>query len=178
MTGMTIAIFDNDRIRAAGLRHLLHLCDDTAQVVIAADPASLDCEPSLSFATPHALSRSASWFFPRRASTVIISSEPSADFACIDPAAPEDLIIERLMTLVTEASRPAQPTGTLSPRETDVLRLLATGHINKEIADRLSISINTVLTHRKNITAKLGIKSVSGLGIYAVMNGLISDRDI
>ena len=55
-----------------------------------------------------------------------------------------------------------------------MLRLIASGHINKEIADKLAISLNTVLTHRKNITAKLGIKSVSGLTFYAMMNGLVT----
>ena len=48
----------------------------------------------------------------------------------------------------------------------------------KEIADKLNISLNTVLTHRKNITAKLGIKTVSGLTFYAIMNGIISGDDI
>lgn len=65
----------------------------------------------------------------------------------------------------------------LSPRETEVLRLVAKGLMNKEIADRLNISINTVLSHRKNLTAKLGIKTVSGLSFYAMMNGYISDID-
>ena len=47
----------------------------------------------------------------------------------------------------------------------------------EEIADKLNISLTTVITHRKNITEKLGIKSVSGLTIYAVMNGYIeADR--
>ncbi|GET20150.1 response regulator transcription factor [Prolixibacter denitrificans] len=62
----------------------------------------------------------------------------------------------------------------LSERETDVLKLLATGLTNKEIAEKLSISINTVITHRKNITQKTGIKSVSGLTIYAVVKKLVS----
>ena len=43
----------------------------------------------------------------------------------------------------------------------------------KEIADSLNISVNTVLTHRKNISSKLGIRSVSGLSLYAMMNGII-----
>lgn len=65
----------------------------------------------------------------------------------------------------------------LSPREIEVLVLITKGLINKEIADRLNISLTTVITHRKNITEKLGIKSVSGLTIYAVMNGYIeADR--
>jgi DNA-binding NarL/FixJ family response regulator len=62
----------------------------------------------------------------------------------------------------------------LSERETDVLKLLATGLANKEIADKLNISINTVITHRKNISQKTGIRSVSGLTIFAVTQKLIT----
>lgn len=62
----------------------------------------------------------------------------------------------------------------LSERETDVLKLLVTGLANKEIADKLNISPHTVITHRKNISQKTGIKSVSGLTIYAVVKGLLS----
>ncbi|MDR2859116.1 MAG: helix-turn-helix transcriptional regulator [Mediterranea sp.] len=59
----------------------------------------------------------------------------------------------------------------LSVREIEVLMLISKGLINKEIADKLNISLTTVITHRKNITHKLGIKSVPGLTMYAVMNG-------
>lgn len=62
----------------------------------------------------------------------------------------------------------------LSPREVEVLVLVVKGYINKEIADRLNISISTVISHRKNITDKLGMKSVSALTIYAVLRGYIS----
>ncbi|PKP19447.1 MAG: hypothetical protein CVU05_11320 [Bacteroidetes bacterium HGW-Bacteroidetes-21] len=62
----------------------------------------------------------------------------------------------------------------LSDREVDVLRLIAEGLSNKEIACKLNISINTVITHRKNISQKTGIKSASGLTIYAVLNKYIS----
>ena len=66
----------------------------------------------------------------------------------------------------------------LSEREIQVLKMIARGAINKEIASALSISFNTVLTHRKNITAKLGIKTVSGLTFYAMMNGYVQPSDI
>ena len=62
----------------------------------------------------------------------------------------------------------------LSDREIDVLKLLVTGFSNKEIADKLAISTYTVISHRKNITQKTGIKSVSGLTIYAVVKGIIT----
>ena len=64
-------------------------------------------------------------------------------------------------------------THDLSAREIEVLKLITKGFINKEIAEKLNISLTTVISHRKNITEKLGIKSVSGLTIYAVMNGYI-----
>ena len=59
----------------------------------------------------------------------------------------------------------------LSPREIEVLVLITKGLINKEIADKLNISLTTVISHRKNITEKLGLKSVSSLTVYAIMNG-------
>lgn len=62
----------------------------------------------------------------------------------------------------------------LSEREIDVLRLLVTGNSNKEIADKLFISVYTVISHRKNISLKTGIKSLSGLTIYAVTQNIIS----
>ena len=65
----------------------------------------------------------------------------------------------------------------LSPREI-VLILITKGFINKEIADKLSISLTTVISHRKNITEKLGIKSASGLAVYAVMHGYIEADSI
>ena len=66
----------------------------------------------------------------------------------------------------------------LSVREIEVLCLVARGFINKEIAERLHISLTTVISHRKNITEKLGIKSVSGLTIYAVMHGYVEADQI
>jgi len=66
----------------------------------------------------------------------------------------------------------------LSLREREVLQLVACGFINKEIADKLYISLHTVISHRKNITRKLQIKTVAGLTIYALLNGLISSKNI
>ena len=73
-----------------------------------------------------------------------------------------------------QENEPGQLQDVISEREIDVLKLLASGMANKEIADKLNISINTVITHRKNITQKTGIKTVSGLTIYAVLKKLIT----
>ena len=66
----------------------------------------------------------------------------------------------------------------LSKRETDVLVAVAKGLMNKEIADQMNISIHTDISHRKNITRKTGIKSVSGLTVYALLNNLIDEKDL
>ena len=66
----------------------------------------------------------------------------------------------------------------LSERERDVLILVAKGMANKEIADRLNISSHTVMSHRKNITHKTGIKSVAGLTVYALLNNLLDQSDV
>lgn len=62
---------------------------------------------------------------------------------------------------------------TLSDREKDVIIGVVQGLQNKEIADRLCISVNTVITHRRNIARKLQIHSPAGLTIYAIVNGLV-----
>jgi len=61
----------------------------------------------------------------------------------------------------------------LSGREQEIVKHIALGYTNKEIAEKLFLSTHTVVTHRKNITNKLGIKTVSGLTIYAILNKLI-----
>ena len=66
----------------------------------------------------------------------------------------------------------------LSKREVDVLVAVAKGLMNKEIADQMNISIHTVISHRKNITRKTGIKSVPGLTVYALLNNLIDENEV
>ena len=65
------------------------------------------------------------------------------------------------------------PSDVLSNREKDVLICIVKGLQNKEIADQLFLSVHTVITHRKNISRKLGIHSPSGLTVYAIANHLV-----
>lgn len=66
----------------------------------------------------------------------------------------------------------------LTQREVTIVRMVSKGLTNKQIAGELFLSTHTVTTHRKNITRKLGIKSVSGLTVYAIVNNIISMEEV
>ena len=66
----------------------------------------------------------------------------------------------------------------LSQRERDIVRCVAHGMSNKEIADSLCLSIHTVTTHRRNLSAKLGIHSAAGLAIFAILHNLVDIKDV
>lgn len=82
--------------------------------------------------------------------------------------------LERQFAHLVEPATGVMLSEDISEREKDVLQLVALGLTNKEIAERLFISSHTVITHRKNITSKLGIKTIAGLTVYAVIHKLIS----
>ena len=87
-------------------------------------------------------------------------------------------IIDKLSEWVADKAPKKNDDVELSKRETDVLIAVAKGLMNKEIADQMNISIHTVISHRKNITRKTGIKSVSGLTVYALLNNLINEDEL
>lgn len=132
-------------------------------------------------------------FFSRNRQKTIVLSQSTAENAalarfntiCINQ--PEKQLLRSLLMLEQHAHAagrnlppmPQQHTeNQLSARETEVMTLIVEGYINKEIADRLGISLTTVVTHRKNLMAKLGIRSVSALTIYAVMHGYVDINKI
>ncbi len=126
------------------------------------------------------------FFLPRRAKTIVLMQHTmdalplSGAMNLIAEEAPLETLIEQIESFLSlaDANSHSENNKGLSVREVNVLRLVVSGYTNKEIADQLSISLNTVLSHRKNITAKLGIKTVSGLTFYAIMNGYISGTDM
>lgn len=71
-----------------------------------------------------------------------------------------------------------EPDTELSRREIEVLQLVCKGYTNKEIADKLFVSTHTVISHRKNISEKTGIKSASGLTMYAILKKIIDIGEI
>ena len=87
--------------------------------------------------------------------------------------ATKDNSITKNINNIVYKSRADQNSDALSDREKDVIIALVQGMSNKEIADYLYISVNTVITHRRNIARKLQIHSPAGLTIYAIVNGLV-----
>jgi DNA-binding NarL/FixJ family response regulator len=127
------------------------------------------------------------FFIDRRHKTIVLTASPSSaaqlsDFHSLSINVPEAQLIRSILMLEQHAhahgrNLPPMPKDmhqkVLSDREIDVLSLIVQGYINKEIADQLNIGMTTVITHRKNIMEKLGMKSVSALTIYAVMQGYV-----
>ena len=133
-----------------------------------------------------------SFFTQRKRKTIVLTlsfSDTSqlADFHSLCINQPEPQLIRQLLMLEQHAhsggrNLPSMPQvlqqRILTDREIEVMSLIVQGNINKEIAERLNISLSTVITHRKNIMDKLGMKSVSALTIYAVMHGYVDINNI
>ena len=132
------------------------------------------------------------FFLPRKRKTIVLAGDSHqfqlSGVPILNIYQAEEQLVKDILKLHQHAHHDGYPvkdmpptpptTGhELSAREIEVLVLITKGLIYKEIADKLNIGLTTVITHRKNITEKLGIKSVSGLTIYAVMNGYVeADR--
>ncbi len=99
-------------------------------------------------------------------------------FPMIEVNAPENVIVKQLLHLRTQGHAGTDNQTELSQREKEVLKLVVKGMLNKEIADKLCVSFNTVITHRQHITRKLGIRSVPALTIYAVSNAIVGPSEI
>lgn len=105
-------------------------------------------------------------------------TETDASFTLYD--SPEHIVqlLLRLDNRNRTLSKKEEENDSLTKREIEVLTGIVNGKMNKEIADELNISIHTVVRHRKNITTKTGIRSQSGLTIYAISKKIIEIDDI
>jgi DNA-binding NarL/FixJ family response regulator len=92
----------------------------------------------------------------------------------LSPAITARLGPDLLEQLRSSGGETPRPLDQLTPRQRQILQLVAEGHSTRRIADRLSISVKTVETHRAQIMERLGIRDVAGLTRYALRNGLIS----
>ena len=133
-----------------------------------------------------------SFFSEHRRKTIVLTlsrdtASQLSEFHSLCINVPESELVRSLLMLEQHAhsngrNLPPMPQvlqqKILSDRELEVLALIVQGYINKEIADKLNIGLTTVITHRKNIMDKLGMKSVSALTIYAVMHGYVNIHQI
>ncbi len=88
----------------------------------------------------------------------------------------ERLAVKLRQLIDTESLQPES--SELSEREKEILVAVAKGQTNRSIAEQYHLSVHTVITHRKNLTRKTGIKSVSGLTVYAILNNLIDIKEV
>jgi len=127
-----------------------------------------------------------SFFCSCYSKTIVLSQSPepfvlSDGFHNICVCQPEKQLLRSFLMLESHAHAGGknlppihvQRESALSPREIEVMTLIVQGYLNKEIAEKLNIGITTVITHRKNVMSKLGMKSVSALTVYAVVHGYV-----
>ena len=135
------------------------------------------------FVDEDVVSQNYNFFMECRMKTIVLTASAAidnrlADFHCLYINVPEEQLVRSVLMLVQYAHEKMLRAKILTGREIEVLSLIVQGFINKEIAGLLNISITTVITHRKNIMEKLGMKSVSALTIYAVMHGYVDINKI
>ncbi len=182
-----IIIASSDFLQAYGLKAMLEEYFSSTNVELISEPASLEYHSlscDLLFVQSEILVAFIDKLSTIRNKLIIISGSSvntSDSIPILKTALEQTELLDLLNNLLEEKlhqQKAQNSKAALSEREQEVLTLIAKGEMNKTIADKLNISLNTVLTHRKNITAKLNIKTVSGLTVYAILNGLISADEV
>ena len=180
---LSVAIVCSDTLSALGLDALLKGHFQLDASIITPEQHQLLADMALSsdfdfyIVDERILIQNLNFFLPCRNKVILASAtkriEKDHSFNTITRDDSIESIVSTLSKIFKSTQHAPQKSNALTSREIEVLKLVAAGKLNKEIANELNISINTVLTHRKNITTKLGIKSTSGLSFYAIMNGFI-----
>lgn len=197
-----IAIIDANTLSAIGLRGLIERMMPFAMIrTFNAFETFMRDTPDMYvhyFISAQTLLEHNAFFIERKNKTIVLTNgitgiTQASNFHTLNIFQSEESMIRSLLQLQQSAHAHGKhlPAGTtrtpqqapttdpngLSLREIEVLVQIVSGLTNKEIADRLNIGTTTVISHRKNIMEKLNVRSVSGLTIYAVMNGYIeADR--
>lgn len=197
-----IAIISENTLAAMALRGLLSDITPDVDVVCYHDMEEFKAAaPTVAhfFVSAKVVFAHMEMFRPLIRRTMVITDGDSSSFAqsgfrTIDATASESAIVRQILH-IHQAGHPSGrhphdkehgggvesrgvTSSPLSQREKEVLALLVKGYINKEIADKLNISLATVIFHRNNISEKLKTRSIGRLTIYAVLNNIISLSDI
>lgn len=191
-----IAIIDPNTLAVLGLKQLLQNVLPIMTVDTFGAFAELEASNPDSyfhyFVAMNIVLENKAFFIERKRKTIVLtlsldSTSTLSDFHSLCINVPEQELVRSLLTLQQSAhahgkNMPPMPEvltrKILSDREIEVMSLIVQGNINKEIAEKLNIGLTTVITHRKNIMDKLGMKSVSALTIYAVMHGYVDINKI
>lgn len=138
----------------------------------------------------------ADYFLEQQSKTIVLVSGSAgrlpAPFPTIDMSLSQEELVRAFIHLGQAAHGPegkypevarsgkrsTEQEPLLTPREIEVLRLIVSGLTNKEIAAQLHVGLTTIISHRKNLTEKLGFRSVSALTVYAVSHGYIKVEEI
>ena len=191
-----VAIIDPNTLAAMGLKQLLQ----NVMPIMTVDTYGSFMELEASqpdqyfhyFVAMNIVLENKAFFTQRKRKTIVLTlslstTSPLSDFHSLCINVSEQELVRSLLTLQQHAHGhgehlPPMPAvltqKILTDREIEVMSLIVQGYINKEIADKLNIGLATVITHRKNIMDKLGMKSVSALTIYAVMHGYVDINKI
>ena len=191
-----IAVVDPNTLSALGLKQILQNVMPIMTVDIYGSFAELTANRADDyfhyFVAMNIVIENMAFFQERRRKTIVLtlsldSMSQLSDFHCLCINTPETELVRTILALQQYAhgdgrNMPPMPAilrqKILTDREIEVMSLIVQGYINKEIADKLNIGLSTVITHRKNIMEKLGMKSVSALTIYAVMHGYVDINKI
>lgn len=182
-----IAVVTPNILMGLGLKTILEKIIPAAEVeVFGAAETFAEAEPERFFhffVATQLFATHATLFRSLRGKTILLTDgQPRAAYAgmhCLDVFTSEERIVHDILRMHREAHSnghtlppaPLRERMPLSARETEVLALIASGCINKQIADRLQIGLTTVISHRRNIMSKLGMRSVAELAIYAASAG-------
>lgn len=191
-----VAIIDPNTLSALGLKSMLMNVMPIMTVETFGSFAELKANEPESFfhyfVAMNVVLENKSFFSEHRRKTIVLTlsrdtASQLSEFHSLCINVPESELVRSLLLLEQHAhgngkNLPPMPQvlqqKILSDRELEVLALIVQGYINKEIANKLNIGLTTVITHRKNIMDKLGMKSVSALTIYAVMHGYVDIHQI
>ncbi len=201
----SLAIINANTLEATGLKSIL--CDIVPKVTVSTFRSMSELQQAMDdgeqfvhfFVSPQIVLANSDFFLERIRQTIVLTTQPVGGkllehFRCLSSSMSEHDLIKAVLSMHQMAhgghnhasfhhgTIPEQEindyTVDISPREREVLSLVARGFLNKEIADKLCISLTTVISHRKNICEKLHLHSVSSLTIYAVTHGIVRIEEI
>lgn len=183
------ALIDSNRLAAMGLQHLLHEIIPMVEITVFVNFEEFvmsEPERFMHYFVSSGIFFEHAVYFQRQAhrSIVLVQGDAYprlAGLVTLNVSQSEAGLARSILALRQmghQGGTPLPEPELLSPREIEVAILLAKGLINKEVADRLHISLTTVISHRKNIMDKLHARSIADIIIYVVLHGLVALEDL